>query len=182
MTKYLLLHGWGGSDFPHWQSWLAGEIAKEYGCVNFLQFSDPDMPRLDVWSQELLEQLEDFKPDVVICHSLANTLWFHLCNTQALKEVQKLFLVAPPRIDSKIEELSSFFPVSLPQNLYAKETLLITSTNDPYLDTHEANTMQEALDVEMKVILNGGHINAESGFGAWEWILHECKNPTKNSN
>jgi len=27
--KVLLLHGWGGSDFPHWQSWLAGEIAKE---------------------------------------------------------------------------------------------------------------------------------------------------------
>ncbi|MCD6259392.1 MAG: alpha/beta hydrolase [Helicobacteraceae bacterium] len=182
MTKYLLLHGWGGSDFPHWQSWLASELAKDYGCVSFLRFSDPDMPRLDQWSEELQEHLAEFKPDVIICHSLANTLWFHLCNTNPPKEIQKLFLVAPPRIDSKIEELSSFFPITLPKDLCAKETLLITSTNDPYLSTDEANKMQEALDVEMKVILNGGHINADSGFGAWEWILHECKNPIQGTS
>ena len=182
MKKYLLLHGWGGSDFPHWQSWLAGEIAKEYGCVSFLRFLDADMPKLDVWSQELVAHLKEFQPDVVICHSLANTLWFHLCNKHQLQTIEKLFLVAPPRIDSKIEELSSFFPHSLPKNLYAKESLLITSTNDPYLNTDEANAMQKALDIEMKVILNGGHINAQSGFGAWEWMLHECKNHTQNSN
>ena len=26
--RVLLLHGWGGSDYPHWQSWLAGELKR----------------------------------------------------------------------------------------------------------------------------------------------------------
>ena len=174
--KVLLLHGWGGSDFPHWQSWLASEIAKEYGCVNFLRFSEYDTPKLDVWYEELLKALEDFKPDIVICHSLANILWFHLCNMQALKEVKKLYLVAPPSLHCKVEELKEFFPLQAPKNLYAQETLLITSTNDPYLGEEEAKELQKSLGVKMKVLENAGHINGESGFGVWPWMLEELQN------
>jgi predicted alpha/beta hydrolase family esterase len=171
--KVLLLHGWGGSNSPHWQSWLAGEIAKEYGCVSFLEFSDYDFPKLDVWKKELKIHLKEFKPDIIVCHSLANILWFHLCNEGNISEVKKLFLVAPPSLDCKIEELRSFFPIVAPKNLYAKETLLITSTNDPYLSENEAKELQKSLGVPMEVIQNGGHINADSGYGAWPWILEQ---------
>ncbi|MBU1217718.1 alpha/beta hydrolase [bacterium] len=172
-AKVLLLHGWGGSNSPHWQSWLAGELAKEYGCVSFLEFSNYDFPKLDVWKRELKEHLEEFKPDIVVCHSLANILWFHLCNEGNISEVTKLFLVAPPSLKCKIEELKSFFPVTAPNNLYAKEVLLVTSTNDPYLSEDEAKELQNALGVEMKVIQDGGHINAASGYGPWPWILEQ---------
>jgi len=173
VQKVLLLHGWGGSDFPHWQSWLAGEIAKEYGEVKFLRFSDYDEPKLGVWMDELKVGLESFKPDIVITHSLANTLWFHLCNTQNTRDVKKLYLVAPPSINCKVEELKEFFPVKPPKNLHAKETLLITSTNDPYMSIEEANALQKELGVEMKMLENAGHINSDSGFGEWPWILKE---------
>ena len=62
-----------------------------------------------------------------------------------------------------------------PLNLYAKETLLITSTNDPYLSVDEAKELQKALNVKMEVIQNGGHLNADSGYGQWDWILQEVK-------
>ena len=171
--KVLLLHGWGGSDYPHWQSWLAGEIAKEYGVVNFLQFSDFDAPKLDVWKKELLQELEDFQPDIVITHSLANTLWFHLCNENILQEIQKLYLVAPPSNSCSIEELEEFFPLTLPKKLFAKEAMLITSTDDPYMTSDEAKTMQTTLGIPMKVLENAGHINSDSGFGEWPWMLKE---------
>lgn len=173
--KVLLLHGWGGSDFPHWQSWLAGEIAKDYGTVSFLKFSNFDNPELGMWKEELKKHLEEFKPDIVLCHSLANTLWFHLCNESSIEEVQKLYLVAPPSINSEIEELKSFFPVQIPINPHAKEILLITSTNDPYLTQNEAKELQTSLGIEMKVLKDAGHINADSGFGEWQWILEELK-------
>jgi len=173
--KVLLLHGWGGSDNPHWQSWLASEIAKEYGTVSFLKFSDVDFPILDVWKKELQTHLEDFKPDIVICHSLANTLWFHLCNEIKIDTIDKLILVAPPSINCKIEELKSFFPVTPPKSLQAKEAILITSTNDPYLTQTEAKELQKNLNVEMKVIENGGHINADSNYGQWDWILEQVQ-------
>jgi len=178
--KVLLLHGWGGSDSPHWQSWLAGEIAKDYGKVSFLKFSDFDTPKIDVWKEELLEELAKFKPDIVICHSLANILWFHLCNDKAIKsEVAKLFLVAPPSINSDIEELKSFFPLQTPSNLYAKKALLIASTNDPYMTTDEAIKLKESLNIEMIILQNAGHINADSGYGKWEWIFKELKKDLK---
>ena len=173
--KVLILHGWGGSDFPHWQSWLACELAKEYGTVSFFKFSNPDAPKLDMWKRELIEHLSDFKPDILLCHSLANILWLHLCHDEKIQELQKLYLVAPPSLSCDIEELESFFPVLVPKRLYAKETLLITSTNDPYMCVEEAEDLQKKLGVKMKVLQDAGHVNAQSGYGKWEWILQEIQ-------
>jgi len=173
--KVLILHGWGGSDFPHWQNWLAGELAKDYGKVSFLRFSNFDFPKLDVWREELKAELNNFKPEIVVCHSLANILWFHLCNNENIFVIEKLFLVAPPSMRCDIEELKEFFPIKTPQTLCAKESILITSTDDPYLTQEEANELQNSLDIPMKVLEKAGHINADSGFGEWDWILQKIK-------
>ena len=178
--KVLLLHGWGGSNFPHWQSWLAGELAKDYGNVSFLRFSNYDFPNFSTWKKELTTHLEDFKPDIVICHSVANTLWFHLCNTNAIEKVQKLYLVAPPSKKCDIVELESFFPLEMPKNAHANETILVTSTDDPYMSMDEAKELQDSLGVEMIVLENAGHINADSGYGEWPWILKKIKEDLKN--
>lgn len=173
--KILIIAGWGGSDFPHWQSWLAGELAKDYGCVNFLKFNDFEYPNLSMWKSELEVCIKNFKPDIVICHSLANILWFHLCNEGKLQEIQKLYLVAPPSLTCDIKELQSFYPIDLPKKLFSKETLLITSTDDPYMTKDEAKKIQISLGVKMEILQDGGHINADSGFGEWKWILKKVK-------
>ena len=178
--RVLIVHGWGGSDSPHWQSWLASEIAKEYGTVSFLKFSNFDFPDKNIWKQELLEELSYFKPDIVICHSLATTLWFHLCNEENITDVEKLFLVAPPSLECAVEELKSFFPLDTPKNLHAKEILLISSTNDPYMSLKEAKSLQNSLGVEMKVLKDAGHINTDSGYGEWPWMLQEIATKKEN--
>jgi predicted alpha/beta hydrolase family esterase len=173
--KVLLLHGWGGSDYPHWQSWLASELAKDYGEVCFLRFSDFDFPQLDIWLKELENKLNTFKPDIVVCHSLANTLWFHLCKKMKPQNIEKLYLVAPPSFSCEIEELKSFFPLALPRKYYAINALLITSREDPYLTQDEAKELQASLGVEMMVLESAGHINADSNYGNWDWILKNIK-------
>ena len=173
--RVLLLHGWGGSDSPHWQSWLASEIAKDYGTVSFLKFSDFDFPNKNRWKEELLKELVDFKPNIVICHSLANILWFHLCNEENIKDVEKLFLVAVPSLKCEVEEIKSFFPVKAPKNLHAKEVLLVASTNDPYMTQDEAKEVQTLLGVEMEILVDAGHINSDSGYGKWSWMLNKIK-------
>jgi predicted alpha/beta hydrolase family esterase len=70
----------------------------------------------------------------------------------------------------EIETLKTFFPLEAPKNLFAEEVLLVTSTNDPYMSTEEALSLQETLRVEMKVIEDAGHINTSSGFGEWPWV------------
>ncbi len=169
-AKTLLLHGWGGSDDPHWQAWLAGEIAKDYGTVAFPLLDNPHFPTKNRWMKQVKELLKDFEPEVVICHSLANTLWFHLCHEGDITPVKRLLLVAPPRLDLELDTIKSFFPVIAPSYLYADEVLLVTSDNDPYMKHTEALELQKAMGVEMTVLKNAGHINADSGFGEWPWV------------
>lgn len=168
--KTLLLHGWGGSDAPHWQAWLAGEIAKDYGMVAFPLLDNPHFPTKNRWMNQVKKLLSDFEPDVVICHSLGCTLWFHLCLEEEIDPVKRLLLVAPPRLNLELDTIKSFFPVVTPDFLFADEALLVTSDNDPYMNPDEALALQEALDVEMKVLENAGHINTDSGFGEWPWV------------
>jgi len=168
--KVLLLHGWGGSDYPHWQSWLAGEIAKDYGQVAFPLLDHPHFPTKNRWMKQVKKLLVEFQPDVVICHSLANSLWFHLCNEGEIDRVKRLLLVAVPRMDLSIDTIKTFFPVEAPTDLYADEVLMVSSDSDPYMSSEEANSLREALGVKMKVLQSAGHINAESGFGEWPWL------------
>ncbi|MDQ1244454.1 MAG: serine hydrolase, partial [Campylobacterota bacterium] len=86
-----------------------------------------------------------------------------------------LFLVAPPSLECKIEELKSFFPCEIPTNLYAKEALLVASTNDPYMSINEASLLAGSLRAQMLILQNAGHINTDSGYGEWPWMLEEIK-------
>jgi len=170
--RVLLLHGWGGSDFPHWQSWLACELAKNYGCVDFLRLPSFDTPKLSQWLAYVSAHIKKTSPEIVVCHSLGNILWFHLCNAGLLEgRCEELYLVAPPSLSCDIVELQSFFPVQLPSDMYAKNIHLIVSDNDPYMHLSEAEKLAQKLGVKMHLLKNAGHINAQSGFGKWPWIL-----------
>ena len=106
--KVLFLHGWGGSDYPHWQAWTAGELAKDYGQVSFPLLDNPHFPTKNRWIKQFKELLSEFKPDTVVCHSLANTVWFHLCNEGDITRVKRLLLVAPPRLDLELDTIKTF--------------------------------------------------------------------------
>ena len=121
MKKVLILHGWHGSDLPHWQAWLAQELVLENCMVAFPQLSDNNAPQKEVWIEEALDTVVSFKPDIVICHSLGNILWFHLCETLQT-HVRKLLLVAPPRDHADTPEISTFFGSPGAEEDHSQET------------------------------------------------------------
>ena len=172
--KVLILHGWGGSDAPHWQAELAAAVAKAYGTVSFPLLDNCHFPSKNRWVKQLKAILEDFKPDTVVCHSLANTLWFWLCQEQdfmqKIPEIKRLFMVSPPSLTTDIDTIKTFFPCQLPENLYAKEMQMIVSDNDPYIQVEEAKSMAQQYDIPVTVIQDAGHINADSGYGRWPLI------------
>lgn len=172
--KVLILHGWGGSDAPHWQAELAAVIAKEYGTVSFPLLDNCHFPSKNRWIKQLRGILEDFKPDTVVCHSLANTLWFWLCQEQdfmqELSGIKRLFMVSPPSLTTEVDTIKTFFPCEMPEKLYANEVQMIVSDNDPYIKVKEAEVMAKQYDIPLTVIKDAGHINADSGYGKWEFI------------
>ncbi len=168
-NRTLILHGWGGSDFPHWQSHLASEIAKNYGTVSFPLLDNCHFPSKNRWVKEVKKLLEEFKPDTIVCHSLANTLWFWLCQEEMV-EIERLIMVSPPSLTTNVDTIKTFFPCTTPKNLYAKKIEMIVSDNDPYIELDEAQKMAENIGASCTVVHNAGHINADSGFGKWELI------------
>ena len=169
-SKTLILHGWGGSDAPHWQAELAAEIAKDYGTVSFPLLDNCHFPSKNRWIKQVKAILEDFKPDTVVCHSLANTLWFWLCQEEGMQEVKRLFMVSPPSLQTKEKTISTFFPCDLPTNLYAKEIHMIVSDTDPWVKMDEAQNIATQIGAEFTTIHDAGHINDDSGYGKWDLI------------
>ena len=127
--RVLILHGLGGSDFPHWQAQLASDLIKENYIVSFPTFPSRDNPKLQEWKEFLKKELAHFKPDIVVCHSLANILWFHTCDELDIK-LDKLMLVAPVSQNRNIEEAKTFFPYPIAKDLKATEIIMAASTND----------------------------------------------------
>jgi len=169
MDKTLILHGWGGSDAPHWQAELAAEIAKNYGTVSFPLLDNCHFPSKNRWIKQVKALLEDFKPDTVVCHSLANTLWFWLCQDE-IPTVKRLFMVSPPSLTTEENTIKTFFPCKMPKELYAQEVHMIVSDNDPYIHLEESRSMAKRYHILLTVIKDAGHINADSGYGKWELI------------
>ena len=172
--KVLILHGWGGSDAPHWQAELAATLARKYGTVSFPLLDNCHFPSKNRWVKQLKGILEDFKPDTVVCHSLANTLWFWLCQEQEfmqdISEIKRLFMVSPPSLATEVDTIKTFFPCKMPEKLYAKEIQMIVSDNDPYINVEEAEMMSKQYNIPLTVIKNAGHINADSNYGKWDLI------------
>ena len=178
--RVLILHGLGGSDYPHWQSQLAVDLIKENYVVSFPQMPNRDNPNLQQWKDYLKKEISHFNPQIVVCHSLANVLWFHICDELDIS-LDKLMLVAPVSINRSIEEAKTFYPYPIPKDLKSKEIIMAASTNDPYMSIEEAISLQSKLNVGMKIMENAGHINVASGFGrlecALDWIkrVDECE-------
>jgi len=167
--KVLILHGWGGSDYPHWQAHLAMEIAKNYGTVSFPLIQHPHYPSKNRWIKQVKAILEDFRPDTVVCHSLANTLWLWLCEEE-ITPVERLFMVSPPSLYTDEHTIKSFFPCPMPQNLHATDAQIFVSDNDPWITVEEAKEIAAHYGIPIEILHNAGHINADSGFGKWETI------------
>jgi len=168
--KVLILHGWGGSDAPHWQAELASEIAKNYGTVSFPLLDNCHFPSKNRWVKQVRQILRDFKPDTVVCHSLANTLWFWLCQEEDMQRLERLFMVSPPSLTTEEKTIKTFFPCEMPKNIYAKEVHMIVSDDDPWVVLDEAKEIASHYDADFSIIHNAGHINADSGYGKWELI------------
>jgi len=168
--RVLILHGWGGSDAPHWQAELACEAARNYGTVSFPLLDNCHFPSKNRWMRQVKTIVNDFNPDVVVCHSLANTLWLWLCEEGEIEEVGNLYMVAPPSLHTREETIRTFFPAPLPASLKAGSAAMIVSDNDPYITADEAKMIAAHFQIPLTIIENAGHFNVESGYGKWDYI------------
>ncbi|MCY7305987.1 MAG: alpha/beta hydrolase [Rhodoferax sp.] len=167
-VSVLLLPGWQDSGPGHWQSlWESG-----HGCLRVEQH-DWIRPLRGDWIARLEEVVlqhvaASATPVVFAAHSLG----CHLVAAWAAHSrhtgcVQGALLVAPgdPHEEALRSVLHSWWPPVL-QRLPFPSTLL-ASRDDPYCNFGRATEFALAWGAECIDYGQAGHINADSGLGAW---------------
>jgi len=183
--RFLILHGYEGSDADHWQTWLAGRLRERGQHVRYPDLPEPFAPHPRAWGAALHAELADLAgllggdgERVVVCHSLASTLWLREAAAVAPEHrVDRVVLVAPPCPGGVPAVLAGFFPVdTTPEALAAAAgaTRIVCADDDPFCPEGAASRWAAPLRLPADVVTGAGHVNPDAGFGPWTAMEAWC--------
>ncbi len=153
----LLVPGIQDSGPEHWQScWR--QRHPHWLRITQRNWQDPD---LDGWVAAIRRELGEQRSHLLLIgHSFgALSSWYFASQFPGV--VAGVVLVAPAEpVRFELEERILATPLPVP-------SLLFASHNDPLLAFSRARYWAQAWGSELVDVGEGGHINAQSGFGAW---------------
>ncbi|MBF7685278.1 alpha/beta hydrolase [Acinetobacter sp. B10A] len=171
----IIVPGVGGSNEKHWQTWLEQRLPQTKRVVQQWQ-----QPILDQWIEQWVKTIATTQNGKlqIIAHSFGC-----LTSIAALAQhphlqprIEKLILVAPAnpaRFSShgfaqpEHDHLFTYFK-SLQINV---PTVMLVSENDPWLSFDDAKYFAKQWKVPYVNLGQVGHINVDSGFGAFPQLL-----------
>jgi predicted alpha/beta hydrolase family esterase len=162
MTPVLIVPGIGNSSPAHWQSrWQVAEPA-------FRRVAMPDweLPDLGGWVAALDAAVKEASaPAVLVAHSLGCLAVAHWAREGGVARAALLVAVPDPDGSAFPDVARSFAPV--PLEPIAFRTRVVASHDDPYAGFEFAQRCATAWRSQLSDIGQAGHINADSGLGAW---------------
>ncbi|MFZ6816176.1 RBBP9/YdeN family alpha/beta hydrolase [Undibacterium sp. Rencai35W] len=168
----LLLPGLYNSGPSHWQSlW-----EQQYPRAIRVQQQNWDQPDRQAWLTGLTEAINQIDgPVVLVAHSLGCALaaWWLSLGMPGIEQKDRIkaaLLVAPPDVERVEFPAKSFAP--MPRTAFKLDVLVVASNNDPWCDLAVARDWATAWHAEFHCIGAKGHINGDSGLGAWEQGQH----------
>lgn len=165
----LIVPGLNDSAPDHWQSrWERNRPNARRAKLGLWDKPDPD-----IWVSRLDEAIRAIDGPVVIaahslgCHVVAH--WAQRVKAKSGGSVIAALLVAPPEIDRGLVDwrLQPFAPSS--QSILPFPSTLVASQNDPYIHFERARRLAFFWGSQFADAGPVGHINAESGFGDWDF-------------
>lgn len=171
----VIVYGYDGSGPGHWQRWLEAELKERGAPVAFPALPEPTAPRKDVWVAELARLVATAaEPVTFVCHSLGCWAVDHLLAERGAAGVHAALLVAPPSPYLPFEAVETFLPPPRCKEAWAPlaaRTLVVGSDDDDYASPGELSEIAGALGVRCEILPGAGHINTDSGYGPWPFVL-----------
>ncbi|WP_114973403.1 RBBP9/YdeN family alpha/beta hydrolase [Rhodoferax ferrireducens] len=160
MVPLIIIPGWRDSGPGHWQSLWAEQLP---GAVR-VQQDDWITPSRSAWVASITRTiLEQAGPVVIVAHSLGCIATTHLPR-EAAERIQGALLVAPADPERR-GILADFAPA--PYQPLPYRSIIVASSNDPFCPVRTAGAYARAWGSEFVRLQKAGHINIDSGFGAW---------------
>ncbi len=175
-SKVLIIPGYGGSGPAHWQTWLESQLPGSER-VQGIDWKKPSLPR---WCERVGQAVDAArKPVWLVAHSFGSLVAASVIAHQPSK-IAGAILVAPadPQRfavdgirDSSGRTISESIAPYLPKQSLGVNGLLVASDNDPWLTLDHARAMASRWELPLYKAGKAGHINTESGFGPWPFLL-----------
>lgn len=163
-SQVLLLPGWRNSGAGHWQT----EWERLHGDRRVEQH-DWERPLRGDWSARLEEVVADAPGAVVLtAHSLGCILaaWW-AAHTRHAHKVRGALLVAPGDVERPdvAGQIAGWAPIARQRLPFP--AVLAASRDDPYCRFERAQALAGDWGARLVDLGGRGHVNAESGLGAW---------------
>lgn len=154
----LIIPGLHGSGDGHWQTWWQ---ERDRNALRVEQ-DDWAIPDLNAWSTKVHQAVDELRGDVwLIAHSFGCLVSLHVA-LQRPERIRGIFLVAPADPDK-------FAAAHLwQQSDLTFPTVVVASRTDPWLHFDKAKLWAKSLGSQFVDLGDVGHINVESGHGAWQ--------------
>lgn len=173
-TKILTVPGFHGSDENHWQTWLEHQFpdSERLTGVNW------ESPRIYPWAEALEKQLDTMPGQAILVAHSFGCLVSALIASWRPEKVAGVILVAP----AAPQRFSLYGPIkesqknlqtiagTLPDQHLNMLGVLVASKNDPWMSVVQADQLSRDWGLAFYNAGNAGHINSESGYGAWPLI------------
>lgn len=162
----LIVPGWTNSGPDHWQS----RWQRHFKTARRVEQADWERPRSADWVERIVAAVRDdsSRPAVIVAHSCGVVAVAHAAPRLAGSRLAGAFLVAPADLDGLDiwpAREGGFAPVPMqPLPFPAK---LIGSSTDAYCSVERTQEIGRAWGADVSIIAGAGHINTESGHGAW---------------
>ena len=160
----LTVAGLWNSGPQHWQTqWEA----KDPSWLRVAQ-RDWDHPVRDEWVEALDAAVRSCpSAPVLVAHSLGCALVAQWVADRGGRGVRGAFLVAPSDVEAHDYPVEGRSFSSMPLIPLPFPSVVITSSNDPYVSVTRARQFAEAWQSRLIDIGPAGHINGASGHGLW---------------
>ncbi len=183
MTNIIIIHGTGGNPNENWFPWLKSELEKLGHRVFVPKFPSPENQSLQNWLKTFKEYEQYLDENsIVVGHSLGPAFLLSVIEKLECPIKCAFFIAGFIGLlgNSEYDELNKTFTTKpfdwakIKKN--CKRFFVINSDNDPYVPIESGKELAKNLDTELIVIKNAGHINKESGYTKFEFLLEKVKN------
>ncbi|MBO0130306.1 alpha/beta hydrolase [Agrobacterium burrii] len=164
MCTTLIVPGLNGSDEGHWQRhWLFDDPQAQ-----LVDQENWDCPILEDWLDRLEVALASTESAYIVAHSLGCLLVANMASRPVAAKIKGALLVAPAHLD-KVEAMHPCIVRfgAFPQAPLAFPSLVVGSTNDPYMNPEELARTAADWGSDLVNLGSAGHINIAAGFGRW---------------
>lgn len=176
----VILHGTMGSPDGNWFPWLKEQLEADGYDVFIPALPTPEGQTAQNWQATILPQTPP--PDdktILIGHSCGATHLLHVLESLEKPVAHAIFVsVVMDKINiPEYDRLNdSFIHHDFNWDKIRKNADKVTifhGDDDPYVPLAQAQTLSDHLGTPVTIIKNGGHLNAESGFTAFD-ALYNC--------